>query len=297
MRSRRRDAKRFIAIAATAGLAAAAYMAFEAQWLAKREATLDVPGLPTDLEGLTILHLSDVHAGQPGLNVWTLSRAVSWARERNPDLVVLTGDIVGAGHGARRCVEILSQLRPRLGMFAVSGNHEYGLSKNPFAHRPQVPAWDGSGVRMLRDECVAVTPRADGTRLVVCGADYLTGGHRMRGDLPTVGDVSLLLIHRPPVLGDGMENRYTLAFAGHTHGGQIRIPTPWGKVQVHREKLPYVEGIHPWGDGWLAISAGIGTTFLPFRLATRPEVLLHHLCARRPDAQVMNGAPTESVSS
>ena len=171
-----------------------------------------------------------------------------------------------------RCVEILSQLRPRLGMFAVSGNHEYGLSKNPFAHRPQIPEWEDSGIRMLRDECVAVTPaERGGARLVVCGADYLTGGHRMRGDLPADGDVSLLLIHRPPIPGDGLEGRYTMAFAGHTHGGQIRVPTPWGKVRVHREKLPVVEGIHRWGDGWLAVSAGIGTTFLPFRLATRPE--------------------------
>jgi predicted MPP superfamily phosphohydrolase len=297
IRSGRRGAKRLFGLGMAAGFSAAAYMTFEAQWLAMRETTLDIPGLPADLEGLSILHLSDVHAGQPGLNLWTLSHAVSWARARDPDLVVLTGDIVGAGHGARRCVEILSQLRPRLGMFAVSGNHEYGLSKNPFAHRPQIPEWADSGIRMLRDECVAVTPQAGGARLVVCGADYLTGGHRMRGDLPADGDVSLLLIHRPPVPGDGLEGRYTMAFAGHTHGGQIRVPTPWGKVRVHREKLPVVDGIHRWGDGWLAVSAGIGTTFLPFRLATRPEVLLHRLCARRPAAQVMNGLPRESVSS
>ena len=297
MRSGRRGAKRLSALGAAAGLAAAAYMAFEAQWLATREATLDIPGLAADLDGLSILHVSDVHAGQPGLNLWTLSRAVSWARARDPDLVVLTGDIVGAGRGGRRCVEILSELRPRLGMFAVSGNHEYGLSKNPFAHRPQIPSWENSGIRMLRDECVALTPRTDGARLVVCGADYLTGGHRMRGDLPAAGDVSLLLIHRPPVPGDGLEGRYTMAFAGHTHGGQIRVPTPWGKVRVHQEKLPYVEGIHRWGDGWLAISAGIGTTFLPFRLATRPEVLLYRLRAGHPEASAAGVPLAESVSS
>jgi len=147
-----------------------------------------------------------------------------------------------------------------------------------------MPQWEDSDIRMLRDECVAVTPGTDGARLVICGADYLTGGHRMRGDLPTDGDVSLLLIHRPPVPGDDLERRYTLAFAGHTHGGQIRVPTPWGKVRVHREKLPFIQGIHRWGDGWLAVSAGIGTTFLPFRLATRPEVLLYRLRARRQEA-------------
>lgn len=294
MRNGRRAAKRLLGLGAAAGFAAAAYMVFEAQWLSAREMTLETRGLPPDFEGLSILHISDVHAGQPGLNLWTLRRAVAWARTRDPDLVVLTGDIVGAGHGARRCSELLSRLHPRLGMYAVTGNHEYGLSKNPLAHRPQTAPWKDTSVRMLHDECVTVAAAAGGRRLVVCGADYLTAGHRMRGEVPHADDISLLLIHRPPVPGDRLEDRFTFAFAGHTHGGQIRIPTPWGKVRVHRENLPFLEGVHPWGDGSLAISTGIGTTFVPFRLATRPEVVLYRLHTARPGC---NGADAAAIRS
>ena len=275
----RQTARRVFRLAAGVTLAATAYMAFEAQWLAARRRRLDVAGLPPALDGLRILHLSDVHAGQPGLNLWALRKAVTWGAVQEPDLVVLTGDVLGSGRGARRCLELLAHLRPPLGMFAVTGNHEYGLSKNPFAPRAQRAQWESAGIRLLKDECVSVNTGHEGSgpRLVVCGADYLTGGHRLRGEPPENGDLALLLVHRPPSPGDSLEGRFAVAFAGHTHGGQIRIPSPWGKIRIHRDEYAQVEGVHPWGRGLVAITTGIGTTFLPFRLATRPEVVLYRL--------------------
>ena len=263
-------------------------MAFEAQWLAKVRRLLPVPGLPPAFEGLTVLHLSDVHAGQPGANLHTLRKAVEWGVSVEPDLVVLTGDILGGGRGRRECLELLSLLRPRLGAYAVTGNHEFGLSKNPFAHRPSQIDWSTAGVTVLEDRCVALdgaasaataAADADGPRMIVCGADYLTGGHSFSGATPRTGDFAVLLIHRPPLPDDPLSTRFALAFAGHTHGGQIRLPSPRGKIALHKEHLPYVEGVHPWGRGLLAISPGIGTTFLPFRLLTRPEVVLYRLTA------------------
>ncbi len=260
-------------------LAAGAYMAFEAQWLATRERDLPVPQLPPDLEGLRILHLSDVHAGQPGLNLWTLRKAAEWGAAQEPHLLVLTGDVLGAGRGAGRCLALLAQVRPSLGTFAVTGNHEYGLSKNPFAHRPQQFAWQEAGVRVLQDECVLVAtgPRGTGSRIVLCGADYLTGSHSLRGPTPEAGAVALLLTHLPPAPDEPPRAGFAATFAGHTHGGQIRMPTPWGKRRVHGGEFAHVEGVHRWGEGSLAVSTGIGTTFLPLRLATRPEAVLYRL--------------------
>ena len=289
--------KKTLTVAAAAGAAAAAYMTFEAQWLRRRRQSLVLPGLPPAFEDLTVLHLSDVHAGQPGLNLRTLRKAVEWGLSVEPDVVVLTGDIMGGGRGRRQCLELLSLMRPRLGSFAVTGNHEHGLSKNPMAHRPGGLDWSAAGVTVLEDRCVALDPRtgpkptrddtaavvATGPRIVLCGADYLTGGYEFSGATPQAGDLSVLLIHRPPGPTDPLSARFTLAFAGHTHGGQIRLPGRHGKVALHRERLPYVAGVHRWGDGLLAISPGIGTTFLPFRLLTRPEVILYRLTASVPD--------------
>lgn len=267
---------RYLGAVATA---AAAYMLFESQWLERREEDLSLPGLPPALVGLRILHLSDVHAGQPGLNLWTLQRAVRWARHREPDLVVLTGDILSSGRGARRCLDLLALLEPRLGAYAVTGNHEYGLSKNPLAHSPADPPWSTAGITLLSDECatVDVANCAGEARMAVCGADYLTGGYPLRRSLPAEADFALLLIHRPPEPDDPLAGSFPLAFAGHTHGGQIRIPTPWGRLRVHRDGAPYAEGIHPWGGGVLVLTRGIGTTFLPLRLATRPQATLYRL--------------------
>ncbi len=266
---------------AAIGAALVAYMLFEAQWLVGRERTLAVPGLPPGLAGLSILHLSDVHGGQPGMNLWTLKKALRWAAPRRPDLVVVTGDLVsGNGAHSRRCLELVGSLRPKLGTYAVPGNHEYGLSKSPFAHRPAGVDWEAAGITLLRDRCVAVAvPGANGSRLAICGADYVTGGHSLASETIRPGDFPLLLVHRPPAPDDPLADRFSLAFAGHTHGGQIRVPTFTGPASLHREGLPYIQGVHRWGKGLLAISAGIGTTFLPFRLLTRPEISLYHLAA------------------
>jgi hypothetical protein len=90
-------------------------------------------------------------------------------------------------------------------------------------------------------------------------------------------DFAILLVHRPPEPDDPLGARFDLTFSGHTHGGQIRIPTPWGLRSLHNEDLPYLQGVHRWGRGLLAISAGIGATFVPFRLFTRPEVVAYRL--------------------
>lgn len=261
------------------GALATAYMVFESQWLRKRDRALSLPGLPRALQGLSILHLSDVHAGQPGLNLWTLGRAVSWAEGERPDVVVLTGDILGAGRGSERCLELLARLRPPLGMYAVTGNHEYGLSKNPFAHRAAAIPWEQAGITLLSDRCVTLDTTRNGetASLVMCGADYLTGGQALVDGGAGQEGLQMLLIHRPPVPADPLGRRFRLALSGHTHGGQIRLPGPRGPVAAHREKMPYMEGVHRWGQGYLGISRGIGTTFLPFRLLTRPEVILYRL--------------------
>lgn len=258
-------------------------MLFEAQWLAAREHALPVPGLPAELVGLSILHISDVHGEQPGLNLWTLRKAIRWAAHKRPDLVVVTGDLIsGDGRRSRRCLELIGSLKPALGIFAVPGNHEYGISKNPLSRRPSMVDWSAAGITLLRDRCALVdSGRADRT-VAVCGADYITGGHSLaQADLDG-SDLALLLVHRPPDPDDPLGSRFPLAFAGHTHGGQIRFPTPSGPTSLHNEGLPYVQGVHRWGRGRLVISAGIGTTFLPFRLLTRPEVGLYHLTAEPP---------------
>lgn len=285
---RRRGATRFARGAAAAGTAAAAYMAFEAQWVQCRQADLPVPGLPFSWAGLTILHLADIHAGAFFVNERSLAKVVSWAEPLAPDLVVLTGDNLGPPGKSTRCLELLSRLKPPFGVFAVTGNHEYGLSKGPLARpRETQGLWAEAGITLLSDSCRGLPPR-DGTQVVICGADHVTGGyglvdHRPAGNgaQPAPGapltSFAILLVHEPPESDSPLFGRFPLAFAGHTHGGQLRAPTRSGLRVLSREEHEYLCGVHPWGKGLLVVTRGIGTSFLPFRLFTRPEATLWRL--------------------
>ncbi len=286
--------------AAAAGAAAASYMAFEARWPECRCSDLEVPGLPASWAGVTILHLSDAHAGVFRSNEHTLAKVIAWAIPLAPDLVFLTGDILGDPQHSRRALELLARLRSPLGVFAVTGNHEYGLGKGPFAKARDVNRlYEGTGVTLLRDESAALPPR-DGARLTIYGADYLSGGFELlepgmkpgclfasegprdQGDRESSGpaDFPILLIHEPPPSDSPLAGRFPLAFAGHTHGGQLRIPTPSGLRPLVDEQRPpatVLSGVFRWGTGRLVISRGVGTSFLPLRLLTRPEATLWRL--------------------
>jgi uncharacterized protein len=273
-------------------------MAFEAQWPVCSESDLEVPGLPAAWSGVRVLHLSDVHAGVFPTNERCLAKVVDWAVPLKPDLVLLTGDMLGEPRHSLRTLELLARLRPPLGMFAVTGNHEYGLGKGPLAKaRDSGVLWAGTGVTLLRDACAAL-PEREGARLVLCGADHLTGGFGLSGVTTTPGCAAaadraptapppdraleasgfpILLIHEPPPPASPLAGRFPLAFAGHTHGGQLRIPTPDGLRPLVSEEGEFLSGVHEWGGGLLVVSRGVGTSFLPFRLLARPEATLWRL--------------------
>ena len=277
-----RAARRLAAGITATGAAAAAYMAFEAQWVVCREDELLVPGLPEPWSGLTILHLADVHAGLFPTNERSLAKVVEWAEALSPDLVLLAGDILGDPERSTRCLDLLARLRPSLGMYAVTGNHEYGLSKGPLARpRDTTALWAQVGTTLLSDSCVTL-PARQGTQIVICGADYVTRGegllHRGEGlDASVAPSFPILLVHEPPPPDSPLTALFPLAFAGHTHGGQLRVPARSGLTPLSKEGTDVLEGVHPWGQGRIVVSRGIGTSFLPFRLFTRPEATLWRL--------------------
>src|SRR5918999_4385917 len=94
----------------------------EAQWVECRSVEVLLEGLPPELDGFTILHLSDLHLGTASLNGRTLERAVGWAEKGGIDLVALTGDLLSRQRGEKRLRSALERLRPRHGVLAVLGN-------------------------------------------------------------------------------------------------------------------------------------------------------------------------------
>ena len=122
--------KRPLAALGSIGLAAVAWGQFEAGWVRLRTLNVALPGLPAELDGLRIVHLSDFHLGFPSRGEHAVHRAVHWAAEREPDLTVITGDLLSLPERPRR-LRMLLDLLP--GSFAVLGNHDYASSRDPFS--------------------------------------------------------------------------------------------------------------------------------------------------------------------
>jgi hypothetical protein len=264
-----------LSAATAAGIAASGA---EAVALRRRVRELPIVGLPRELEGLTILHVSDVHAGYgPGLGL--LRRCVEWARELEPDLVAVTGDLVArrsaAPAFARTAAELVATARH--GAFAVLGNHDLARGHDPFAQ-----GWsadDLGGLELLDGR--AVERALNGRRVSLAGASadryFADPAYDPAGHLDVSADLRILLCHFPdalPRLATGWAN---LVLAGHLHGGQLCVPWPGGRLALAHPRSGPVAAIEACNGTVMHVSPGIGTTFVPLRFLARPEVTLLRL--------------------
>lgn len=262
-----------------AGAGAAAWGLFESQWVERRRLDIDVSGLPAVLEGLTILHVSDLHAGTLSLNMRAFRKSVDFALETRPDLIALTGDIVSHPRASRPVIAELERLRPPLGIVAVLGNHDVGASNDPFSRGAIIEDWGEAPVTLLRGETHAIEVR--GVRIEVGGLDaaaWLGGRARPSGELfSDAADLRLLLAHFPEAAEELAPGSADLVLCGHLHGGQICLPTPRGKLRLAHGVHRFREGIYRDGATTVVVTRGLGTTLVPFRFAARPEVSLLRL--------------------
>jgi predicted MPP superfamily phosphohydrolase len=272
------------AAALAAGGALAAWGLFEAQWLETREVEVPVSGLPPQLEGLTILHLSDFHAGSPSFNLRTLRKAVAFGVQCQPDLVAITGDIVAHRRAERSVIEQLSRLDPPLGMYAALGNHDTGSTRDPFSRGFVIEDWGGAKVTLLRDRAVPV--EVDGVRIEIAGMDpdpWLAGAAEPAGLFEHEDSFKILLAHFPDAVDDLPPGLCGLVLSGHLHGGQICLPGPGGKLRLSHTDWRYLEGVYRVNGTTLVVSRGTGTTLVPVRLMARPEVACLRLTAATAD--------------
>jgi len=249
------------------GLAAAGWGQFEAGWVRLRTLEVRLPGLPSELEGLRIAHLSDFHLGFPSRGERAVHRAVRWTAARKPDLTLITGDLLSRPSAEARLRGLL-QLLPS--SYAVLGNHDFAISRDPFS-KPSALADLGS-TTLLEDDARTVELR--GRRVQVVGIDprsYRRGTARPDQLADPDADLRILLCHYPSVIDKLPAGVFDLVLAGHLHGGQVSIPYGRGKLRLSHLRWTYAEGLYRRPGGVLHVSTGLGTTFVPFRLFARPE--------------------------
>jgi uncharacterized protein len=231
------------------------------------ELELSVQGLPPELAGLRIAHLSDFHLGIPSPGTCAIERAAAWVAERRPDLVLVSGDLLARPGGAEGLRTLIERLPP---VYAVLGNHDYADSRDPFS-QPVGEVDLGRGT-LLADDAVTVEVR--GRRIQIVGVDprtYMRLEARPWELADPAADLRILLCHFPRVVDRIPVGSFDLVLSGHTHDGQISLPYPGGKLRLAHPRAPYNRGVYRPPGAVLHVSPGLGTTFVPLRFFARPE--------------------------
>ena len=268
--------RQFLAGVGAAGAAVAAdAFGFEAHRVLLTRHEVRIPGLPSGLDGLRIAQVSDVHF--PG-NQTAARAALEHLHHEHPDIVLLTGDMTESQQAMKQVRSFAGDARGTLATVALLGNWEHRVGAVGDLARE---TYRGTGVDLLVNQ--AKTVDIAGAPLTLVGLDDPVSGSpdisKAREGIVR-GSTEIWLVHAPGIADDlpSMTSaRPSLLLAGHTHGGQIRIPL-----------LPPVKptGVGRFLEGWyrdtfapLYVSRGVGTTGIPARFRCPAELPIFTLRA------------------
>ena len=260
--------RRFLAgIGATGFAIAGDAFGFEAHRVLVTRHDVSIPGLPSGLDGVRLAQVSDVHF--PG-NRTAARAALEHLDQERPDIVLLTGDMTESPDAMPQVRSFAGDARGRLATVALLGNWEHRVGAVGQLARD---TYRSAGVDLLVNSALNVD--VGGAQLTLVGLDDpLNGTPDLQAARTTIvpGSTEIWLVHAPGYLEQppATSARPALLLAGHTHGGQIRIPL-----------LPPVKppGAGRFVEGWyhdtfapLYVSRGVGTTGIPARFLCPAEL-------------------------
>jgi len=240
------------------------------RWYRVVEREVHIPGLDARLDGFRIAHLSDLHVGTLTPRSWGMKWSLA-ANERDPDLAVVTGDMVTSGtdfHGD--VADVIGELRAKAGVFVSMGNHDYFGDGEPL-----ISLLRRRGVRVLRNQGVLI--ERNGAKLWLAAIDDIW---TRRDDLAAAlrerpeGTTTILLAHDPKRFNQAADAGAELVLGGHTHGGQVALPFFYRSANLAKLTHEYTVGLYRRGRSVLYVHPGLGTTGPPMRLGVPPEVTI-----------------------
>ena len=248
--------------------------------------TIDVPGWPAELDGLVVAAVSDIHAGAPHIDRPKLDRLVETVNATRPDVVFLLGDYViqgvlgGEFIRPEETARSLSRLRARLGVLCR-------------ARQPRLVARRHAGAGGPRDarHARAGEPGHAPSAAPAVGSGWPASPTRgrTRYDIPgtlalvPIGAPVILITHNPDLFPN-IPERVALTLAGHTHGGQVRLPLIGRPVVPSEYGQRYAAGLVREGGRLLFVTPGIGTSIIPVRFGVPPTVSVLTLRSAPPAA-------------
>ena len=306
--------RRYFFRAATAAAGAAPFLGamygFAAERLnyQVRRVEIPLPNLPSALDGMRIVQISDIHLSSY-MSRAQVRRAVDMANELGADLAVVTGDLItGSGDSIADCVDEIRHLHTPLGIWGCNGNHEiYARAEDEAAY-----LYAQAGMKLLRQENAQLTFK--GASFNLLGVDYQRERMRNGQRQQTLANVeplirrnipNILLSHNPNSFNRAAELGIELSLAGHTHGGQIQVEILDHRLSPARFITDYIAGLYqrplfasasneraasnasvtrafspslfasPWSPmAHIYVNRGLGTVGAPIRLGVPPEISL-----------------------
>ncbi len=238
--------------------------------------------VPDSFNGFKIVQISDLHNKEFGSNQ---KRLLSKINEANPDIVVITGDIIDSRrYDEKPSLELVSELVRLYPIYYVNGNHESRRSEYPEFELKLIDL----GVNVLSNSSQFIT--IDESSILITGVDDPCFEECIYNGLPNDylldanNHFSILLSHRPELFESYATENVDLTFSGHAHGGQIRLPFIGGVIAPEQGLFPkYTEGVHRINDSNLVISRGLGNSLFPLRVFNRPELVVVTLMSDKID--------------
>ena len=231
----------------------------EVSWFRITEHHLHLETFPRHLN---ILHLTDLHLREE--SDW-LDLLIDQLRGLEPDLTLITGDLVTRGWTKEAAVKLLKALpKSTLGTYAIMGNWEYWSGASPQTWGPFLKEY---GIQLLRETWIDF-----GSWCLAGTDDHLAGNSEPEKWLNALSEKpTIVMTHSPALFPRLVYPHVGLVLAGHTHGGQVRIPK-WGAIWVPRGTGPYVSGWFKEQNTHLFVSRGLGWSVAPLRFKAPPEL-------------------------
>ena len=243
------------------------------------EYTIKDAEIPENFSGYRILQISDLHNVEFGEDNEILLNQIS---RLHPDMIVITGDLIDSYHTN---VDIsLAFIREAVKIaptYYVFGNHEVRI---PESYTLLKDGMEKAGVVVLDQPVTLEKDSQTITLLGVADPSAMSSDSRfytqivgsiLNAKMPEETVYSILLCHRPEVFDAFIENGIDLAFTGHTHGGQVRIPFIGAIFSPDQGLFPkYDSGLFTEKDTTMIISRGLGNSSFPFRVDCPPEIVV-----------------------
>jgi predicted MPP superfamily phosphohydrolase len=224
--------------------------------------TIERPDLPRELDGLTILHLSDLHLART-YDRRFFEAAADVAAARDVDLVFFTGDLLDDADVVEWVAPVLSRVRGNLGSYAILGNHDYRFDVEQLGVE-----LERAGYTVIEGAWAALD--VSGVPVAIGGTSAPWGAALDPRTMPAA-EARVLLSHTPDLLPKAAAWGVELMFSGHNHGGQVRLPIVGPILMPSRYGRRFDQGFFRMGPTLLYVSRGVGAKH-PVRYRCAPEI-------------------------